>query len=125
VVPGLGQAYERELAMSTLALDLGGTDAALPDRAAALGVPCIGLAARPMQARLWPALGLRRPVTARAAALGRWMLTDQGDAARLCEQARQRLDSAPVGAAPVTASDVATVGPSTRPRAVARAGAGR
>lgn len=91
VVPVGGPVYRRHLASSTLALDLGGVDPALPALAAEAGVPCIGLVCQAEQVRLWPELSLEVPDPVAAAVLGRWMLTDQGDAADLCARARERL----------------------------------
>jgi glycosyltransferase involved in cell wall biosynthesis len=81
--------YSARLASSTLALALG-EGAAVARAAARLGVPCVGLDRSPEQARLWPELTLARPDPAAAVSLGRWMLTDQGEAARICALARER-----------------------------------
>jgi len=83
--------YRPYLAMSTLALDMGSFDPRLPEEAAKLGVPCIGLAQQKEQAWLWPDLSLEKPDPFIAATFGRRMLTDQGIAADLCLAARQRL----------------------------------
>jgi hypothetical protein len=91
VVPGHSPTYRSSLAASTLALDLGGANPALPAASAALGVPCIGLTRQAEQLRLWPELSLDRSDPMAAATLARWMLTDQGDAAAVCRRARQRL----------------------------------
>lgn len=91
VVPGDSPAYRSSLAASTLALDLGGANPALPAESADLGVPCIGLTRQVDQRRLWPELSLESPDPTAAATLARWMLTDQGDAAEVCRRARQRL----------------------------------
>ena len=84
--------YRSHLATSTLALDIGGTDQALPVQAAELGVPCIGLAQHVEQMRLWPDLSIANSNTGVAAELGRWMLTDQGAASDLCVRASQMLN---------------------------------
>jgi hypothetical protein len=89
-----GPEYRPHLAMSTLALDMGGSDPRLPAEAAKLEVPCIGLAQQQEQARLWPDLTLDKPDPLMAAELGRQMLTDQGVATELCMAARQRLAGA-------------------------------
>ena len=91
VVPGDSPTYRSSLAASTLALDLGGANPALPAESADLGVPCIGLTRQADQLRLWPELSLESPDPTAAATLARWMLTDQGDAAEVCRRARQRL----------------------------------
>ena len=83
--------YRPHLAISTLALDLGSFDSVLPEEAAKLGVPCIGLAQQREQARLWPELSMEKPDPLMATELGRQMLTDQGVATDLCLAARQRL----------------------------------
>ncbi|HWS84589.1 MAG TPA: glycosyltransferase family 4 protein [Ktedonobacteraceae bacterium] len=83
--------YRPNLAVSTLALDIGSFDPLLPVEAAKLGVPCIGLAQQREQTWLWPELSLEKPDPLMAAELGRQMLTDQGIAADLCLAARQRL----------------------------------
>src|SRR5260370_22640073 len=85
--------YRPHLALSTLALDIGGFDPRLPIEAAKLGVPCIGLAQQREQAWLWPDLSLEKSDPLMAAELGRQMLTDQGVAADRCVAARQRLVS--------------------------------
>ena len=91
VVSAESSTYRRSLAASTLALDLGGTNEALPAQSVDLAVPCIGLTRQADQAWLWPDLSLECPDPAAAAVLARWMLTDQGDAAAVCKHARQRL----------------------------------
>lgn len=88
-VPSESQTWRRYLASSTLALDLGGVDPALAIQAAELGVPCVGVARQSQQARLWPELTVES--ADQAAELCRWMLTDHGEAAAMCERARQRL----------------------------------
>jgi glycosyltransferase involved in cell wall biosynthesis len=93
VVEANGPEYRPQLALSTLALDMGGSDPRLPTEAAKLGVPCIGLAQQREQARLWPELSLTKPDPLMAAELGRQMLTDQGVATNLCLSARQHLAS--------------------------------
>ena len=93
VVPGDSPTYRSSLAASTLALDLGGANPALPAESADLGVPCIGLTRQVDQLRLWPELSLESPDPTAAATLARWMLTDQGDAAEVCRRACQRLAS--------------------------------
>jgi hypothetical protein len=95
VVEANGPEYRPHLAMSTLALDTGGSDPRLPIEAAKLGVPCVGLAQQREQARLWPALSLTKPDPLMVAELGRQMLTDQGIASELCLRARQSLASIP------------------------------
>jgi hypothetical protein len=85
--------YRRHLAVSTLALDLGGIDPALPSLAAELGVPCLGLTVHTEQARLWPELSLEIADPLVVLGLVRWLWTDQGEAAALCQQAQQRLIS--------------------------------
>jgi len=94
VVQANGPEYRPYLAMSTLALDTGSFDPRLPEEAAKLSVPCIGLAQQRDQVRLWPDLSLEKPDPLIAAELGRQMLTDQGVAADLCLEARQRLAGA-------------------------------
>lgn len=91
VVPAGGQAYPQHLAASTLALDLGGVAPHLPVLAAEWKVPCLGPRACGDQCFLWPDLALDGPDAEAAVRLGRWMLTDQGDAARLCTLAAERL----------------------------------
>lgn len=91
-----GPGYGRHLAASTLALDLTGADADLPARAAEAGVPCIGSLRHPEQARLWPDMSLASPDPDAAAGLGRWMLTDQGDAAEACARARSLVAASPL-----------------------------
>jgi hypothetical protein len=84
--------YRRHLAVSTLALDLGGFDPALPLLAAELGVPCIGLAGQKEQARLWPELSLETADPVIALGLVRRLWTDQGEAGAVCQRARDRMD---------------------------------
>jgi hypothetical protein len=91
VVPADSPSYRSSLAASTLALDLGGADPALPVDSAALAVPCIGLTRQMDQMQFWPELSLERPSLIAAANLARWMLTDQGAAAEVCTHAGQRL----------------------------------
>lgn len=91
VVPADTPSYRRHLAASTLALDLAGVNPRLPVQSAELGVPCIGLQRTAEQARLWPELSLEVADEDRAAVLGRWMLTDQGEAAALCARAQEYL----------------------------------
>jgi glycosyltransferase involved in cell wall biosynthesis len=91
VVPKDSPTYWSSLAASTLALDLGGANPALPAESADIGVSCIGLTAQSEQRRLWPELSLESSDPTAAATLARWMLTDQGDAAEVCRRARQRL----------------------------------
>jgi glycosyltransferase involved in cell wall biosynthesis len=91
VVPIATKSFARYLAASTLALDLEGSNPDIPVHAAQLGVPCIGLSTQPAQAWLWPELSLGWTDMQAAAWLGRWLMTDQGDAARACAQAHQRL----------------------------------
>jgi glycosyltransferase involved in cell wall biosynthesis len=98
VVPMQSPAFRHHLAASTLALDLAGENADLPTLAAELRVPCITRVAQAAQRWLWPELSLDGADTESATALARWMLTDQGDAAELCESAYQRL-TGPVAAA--------------------------
>jgi glycosyltransferase involved in cell wall biosynthesis len=97
VVQANGAEYRSNLALSTLALDIGSLDPLLPIEAAKLRVPCIGLAQQREQALLWPSLSLEKPDSLMAAELGRQMLTDQGVAADLCLKARQHLAGALVG----------------------------
>ncbi|HWS83091.1 MAG TPA: glycosyltransferase, partial [Ktedonobacteraceae bacterium] len=94
VVPAKSPQYQPNLAMSTLALDMGSFDPLLPLEAAKLGVPCIGLTQHREQASLWPNLSLAKPDPLMAADLGRQMLTDQGVATEACLGARQRLAGA-------------------------------
>ena len=91
VIEANGPEYRPQLALSTLALDMGSCDSRLPIEAAKLGVPCIGLAQQREQAQLWPELSLEKPDPMMAATLGRQMFTDQGVATDLCLSARQRL----------------------------------
>ncbi len=93
VVEANGPEYRPQLALSTLALDLGCSDSRLPIEAAKLGVPCIGLAQQREQASLWSELSLAKPDPLMAAELGRQILTDQGIATDLCLKARQALTS--------------------------------
>jgi glycosyltransferase involved in cell wall biosynthesis len=93
VVEANGPEYRPQLALSTLALDMGSCDPRLPIEATKLGVPCIGLAQQREQAQLWPELSLEKPDPMMAAELGRQMLTDQGVATDLCLNARQALAS--------------------------------
>ena len=88
--------YRPHLAMSTLALDIASFDPRLPEEAAKLGVPCIGLTQQKEQARLWPDLSLEKPDPLIAATFGRQMLTDQGVATDMCMAARQYLAGAPI-----------------------------
>jgi glycosyltransferase involved in cell wall biosynthesis len=90
IIPPNGKEYRSYLAASTLALDLSGVASALPDESATAGVPCIGLAQHKNQIWLWPELSLVIPDVLMAAKLGRWMLTDQGDAAEMCQRAQKR-----------------------------------
>jgi hypothetical protein len=90
-VPAESPAYRRSLAASTLALDLGGANPALPAQSTDWAVPCIGLSRQADQVWLWPDLSLERADPMAAAVLARWMLTDQGDAAAVCMHARQQL----------------------------------
>jgi hypothetical protein len=83
--------YAAHLAATTLALDLDGHDAALPSRAAALAVPCIGVAAIGTQAELWPTLTLAVDDTEAAVESARTMLVDKGLAATACANARALL----------------------------------
>jgi glycosyltransferase involved in cell wall biosynthesis len=91
VVEANGPEYRPHLALSTLALDMGGSDPRLSIEAAKLGVPCIGLVQQREQVWLWPDLSLTKPDPLMAAKLGRQMLTDQGVATDLCLGARQHL----------------------------------
>jgi glycosyltransferase involved in cell wall biosynthesis len=91
VVPEQHPSYTQQLASSTLALALDTPSPELVCQAAGLGVPCVGLADHADQAWLWPDLSLAQPNIGAAALLGRWVLTDQGEAARVCAQARARL----------------------------------
>jgi len=91
VVSADSPAFRQHLAATTLALDLGGGVIDLPALAAELKVPCIGLRPVGGQDALWPRLSLDGPDEDLAVALGRWMLTDQGDAADLCALAAERL----------------------------------
>jgi glycosyltransferase involved in cell wall biosynthesis len=90
-VPRQDPDFRRHLAATTLALDLQGSEAWLPALAAELGVPCISHATQVEQQWLWPELSLPAADEEQATRLGRWLLTDQGDAAELCEQAYARL----------------------------------
>lgn len=90
VIPPNGNEYRSYLAASTLALDLSGVASTLPDQSAAAGVPCIGLTQHKKQVWLWPELSLEIPDARKAASLGRWMLTDHGDAADMCKRAQKR-----------------------------------
>jgi hypothetical protein len=94
VVQANSPQYRPNLAVSTLALDIASFDPVLPVEAAKLGVPCIGLAQQREQTWLWPELSLQKPDPLIAAELGRQLLTDQGVAADLCLEARQRLAGA-------------------------------
>jgi glycosyltransferase involved in cell wall biosynthesis len=96
-VPVDDPAHHRHLAASTLAFDLGGVDEMLPQRAAELGVPCVGREHVTGQPELWPALCLREPDIAMAVLLARTLLTDQAEAEAACEYARKKL-AAPVEA---------------------------
>jgi len=88
-VPRESPAFRHYLSASTLAIDLDGADPSLAAQAAELGVPCVGVARQSQQARLWPEL---TPESGdQAPELCRWMLTDQGMAAEICERARRRL----------------------------------
>ena len=97
VVSAKSNQYRPNLALSTLACDMGSFDPVLPIEAAKLGVPCIGSAQQREQAKLWPELSLAKPDPLVVAELGRQMLTDQGIATDLCSRARQRLAGALVG----------------------------
>ncbi len=88
-VPKESPNFRHYLSASTLAIDLDGAEQSLAVQAAELGVPCVGKARQNRQARLWPELTAES--ADQAAELGRWMLTDQGEAAEICERARQRL----------------------------------
>ncbi|MBL8058497.1 MAG: hypothetical protein JNK29_17470, partial [Anaerolineales bacterium] len=90
-VPVHDPAHRRHLAVSTLALDLGGIDAGLPRRAAELDVPCLGSADSAGQRELWPALCLSQAEVSAAVALARRLLTDQAEAAAACAWARRQL----------------------------------
>jgi glycosyltransferase involved in cell wall biosynthesis len=90
-VPLHHAAHRRHLAASTLALDLGGVDETLPQRAAELGVPCLGLAHMTSQRALWPDLCLPEADVGAAVLLARALLTDQAEAQAACDLARQRL----------------------------------
>jgi len=90
-VPADSPSFLKHLAASTLAIDLGGVDPALPSQAAEMGVPCLGLAELSQQQWLWPDLALESADTEKAILLGRRLLTDQGESAAACEQARCRL----------------------------------
>jgi hypothetical protein len=85
------QAYHDHFAVSTLALDLGAREPMLPILAAQHGVPCIGMSSNPQQQRLWPRLTLDDGDQDAATRLARDVLTDQGEAARVCALARERL----------------------------------
>jgi len=91
VVPNGSPAFRGHLAASTLALDLGGATTGLPRLAAEMMVPCVGLRHVPGQEALWPSLSLDGPDEDRAVALGRRMLTDQGEVGDVCALAAQRL----------------------------------
>ena len=89
-VPANSSGYQNYLATSTLALDLGGAQPTLPALAAEVGVPCIGLDNHGEQVWLWPDLCMDNPDAILATKLGRWMLTDHGDAAAVCALAWKR-----------------------------------
>jgi glycosyltransferase involved in cell wall biosynthesis len=99
VVPANSPAFRLNLAASTLALDTGGCDPHLAALAAELRVPCIRLATPATPDWLWPELSMEDLEPHQAAELGRWMLTDQGDATELCAQAYERLRLALTSAA--------------------------
>jgi hypothetical protein len=86
-VPAGSSTYRKNLAASTLALDLDAVDPRLPLQAAELGVPCIGICRNPDQVRVWPGLSLGESDPAAALELARLVLTDQGEAADHCRQA--------------------------------------
>jgi glycosyltransferase involved in cell wall biosynthesis len=86
-----GRRYHDHFGVSTLALDLGAREPMLPVVAAQHGVPCIGMSSNPQQQRLWPSLALDDRDEVAAARLARAVLTDQGEAARVCALARERL----------------------------------
>ncbi len=90
VIEANGPEYRPQLALSTLALDMGSCDPRLPVEAAKLGVPCIGSAQQREQAMFWPELNLEKPDPMMAATLGRQILTDQGVATELCMNARKK-----------------------------------
>jgi hypothetical protein len=92
-VPAGSSIYRKNLAASTLALDLDAVDPRLPLQAAELGVPCIGICRNPDQVRLWPGLSLGESDRAAALELARLLLTDQGEAAEHCRQARVAMTS--------------------------------
>jgi glycosyltransferase involved in cell wall biosynthesis len=106
VIEANGPEYRPQLALSTLALDMGSSDPRLPIEAVKLGVPCIGLAQQREQAQLWPELSLEKPDPMKAAELGRQMLTDQGVATDLWLAARQALASI---LSPVNAGELASL----------------
>jgi glycosyltransferase involved in cell wall biosynthesis len=85
-----GRAFADRLATTTLAIDLDGVEPELPRSAAVLAVPSIGSDRNAEQRRLWPALTLPAPDVARAAEIGRRMLTDPCEAADACALARKR-----------------------------------
>ncbi|HVS81103.1 MAG TPA: glycosyltransferase family 4 protein [Pyrinomonadaceae bacterium] len=89
-VPANSPEFPGFLATSTLALDLGGLEPSLPLRAAELAVPLIGLSLHKDQRWLWPDLTLEKPDLRTAVEKGRWMLADQGDAAKACALASKR-----------------------------------
>jgi glycosyltransferase involved in cell wall biosynthesis len=93
VVPASAPEFSTFFAASTLAIDLAAADPALPKQAAEFGVPLVGLSEYSDQRWLWPDLSLKTPDVRKAAEKGRWMLTDQYDAMRVCATAKKRFRS--------------------------------
>lgn len=89
-VPTSSSEFRSYLAATTLALDLGCVEGALPVWTVKLAVPSIGLSCNAKQQWLWPDLTLEKPDVSMAAQMGRRMLTDQVDAAKACALARRR-----------------------------------
>lgn len=89
-VPTSSPQFRSYLAATTLALDLGCVDGALPVWTVKLAVPSIGLGCHAEQQWLWPDLTLEKPNVSIAAQKGRWMLTDHVAAAEACALARKR-----------------------------------
>jgi hypothetical protein len=88
-IPTGSAANVRRLATSTLALDVAGVDAHLPQAAAECATPCIAPARTRLQARLWPSLTITPSDTRQATVLGRRMLADHCEAADVCSRARK------------------------------------
>jgi glycosyltransferase involved in cell wall biosynthesis len=87
-IPVASPEFDSYLASSTLAIDLGSVNNMLPQRAAELAVPLIGVSRNAKQKDLWPGLTLRSANLIAATRKARMMLVDPIEAAEACALAR-------------------------------------